>query len=229
MNKQFQDRLAAGRFLAEKLILYAGRPDVVVVALTAGGAPVAFEVARALDAPLEALPMFRVGMPACPQITLAAVAAGGFDVINEDVVEGYELPRSVVDEFVAGGHVALQRCSGVYHAGRRTTPMYERTVILVDDGMASGTTMRAAIAAVWSQEPAEIIVAVPVATPTSCAAVRDEVTTIVTAVEIQPFDNIARWYADFRRVTDAEVCDYLDRSLWEHAKADRVIPLYEMG
>src|SRR4051812_13173595 len=170
----FQDRTDAGRQLADRLKHYAGRDDVLVLALPRGGVPVAFEVAQALHAPLDVFLVRKLGLPGQPELAMGAIATGGVHVINQDVVNHLQIPSAVVERVAAEERQELRRREHVYRGHRPAPNVAGRTVILVDDGLATGASMRAAVAALRLQQPARIIVAVPVGATDICASFKDD-------------------------------------------------------
>src|SRR5438105_4060995 len=193
----FQDRTEAGRLLASKLRKYAGRPDVMVLALPRGGVPVAAEVARALDAPLDVFLVRKLGLPGQEELAMGAIATGGVRVLNEDVVNGLRIPASVIDGVAQREQEELTRRERLYRDDRPPPEVRGRTVILIDDGLATGATMRAAAAALRRQQPARLIVAVPVGAPTTCEEFRAEADEVVCAMTPEPFLAVGFWYDDF--------------------------------
>ncbi|HEX9490430.1 MAG TPA: phosphoribosyltransferase [Stellaceae bacterium] len=178
----FRDRREAGRVLAEKLAAYAHRPDVIVLALPRGGVPVAAEVARALGAPLDVFVVRKLGVPGAEELAMGAVASGGVRVVNDAAVTGLGIPRYVVDAVTAQEQQELARRERDYRGGRPPPDVRGKTVILVDDGLATGATMHAAIAALRRLQPARIVVAVPTASPDTCEKLRAEVDEVICAI-----------------------------------------------
>jgi predicted phosphoribosyltransferase len=209
MLRRFRDRHDAGRLLAEKLTAYAHRPDVLVLALPRGGVPVAYEVARALGTPLDVFVVRKLGVPGHEELAMGAVATGGVRVLNDDVVRGLRIPDRVIDAVTALEQQELARRERLYRGDRTPPDARGRTVILVDDGLATGATMHAAIAALRQQEPARIVVAVPTAAPETCNALRAEVDDVVCAITPEPFHAVGLWYEDFSQTTDEEVRELL--------------------
>jgi putative phosphoribosyl transferase len=205
----YRDRLEAGRILATKLTAYADRKDVVVLALPRGGVPVAFEVAKALQAPLDVFVVRKLGVPGHEELAMGAIATGGMYVVNEHVVHMLAIPDSVIEEVAEREQKELERREQLYRDDLPPPDVRDRTIILVDDGLATGSTMRAAVAALRKQHPAHIVVAVPVA----AAVVRDEfkaeVDEIVCANTPEPFFGVGYWYEDFSQTSDEEVHDLL--------------------
>ena len=208
----FRDRRAAGRQLAAKLARYAERPDVVVLALPRGGVPVAYEVAQALGAPLDVFVVRKLGVPGHEELAMGAVATGGVRVLNEPIVRALGIPEHVIDTVAAREQAELARRERVYRGDRPPLDVRGRTVILVDDGLATGATMQAAVQALRQQQPARIVVAVPTAAPETCEALRAKVDDVVCAVTPDPFYAVGLWYDDFSQTTDDEVRELLARS-----------------
>ena len=201
----FADRRHAGRVLAAQLQHLEGRTDVVVLALPRGGVPVAVEVARALAAPLDVFVVRKLGLPGHPELAMGAIASGGIRVLNEDVLAWYRPSAAAIDAVTRTELIELGRRERAYREGRPLTPVNGRTVVLVDDGLATGSTMRAAVEAIRQLSPARVIVAVPVGARESCAALRTLADTVVCALMPEPFTAVGRWYADFSETTDDEV------------------------
>lgn len=210
--KRFQDRADAGRQLAERLSRYANRPDVLVLGLPRGGVPVAYEVAQALSAPLDALLVRKLGVPGHEELAMGAVAIGGVRVLNDDVVSELGIPDEVIDAVAAAEGRVLERRNKLYRGGKNTPEVRGRTVILVDDGLATGTTMRAAVAALRPQGPARIVVTVPTAAPESCEQLKPDVDELVCVMTPDPFFAIGLWYEDFSPTSDETVCSLLERA-----------------
>ena len=208
----FPDRRAAGRLLATKLARYANRPDVVVLALPRGGVPVAYEVARALNAPLDVFVVRKLGVPGHGELAMGAVATGGVRVLNAEIVRALRIPDHVIEAVAAREQEELRRRERAYRGDRPPLDVRGRTVILVDDGLATGASMQAAIEALRQQQPARIVVAVPTAAPETCDALRARVDDVVCAVTPEPFYAVGLWYEDFSQTTDDEVRELLGRS-----------------
>jgi predicted phosphoribosyltransferase len=208
----FRDRIHAGRLLAEKLAKHAHRPDVLVLGLPRGGVPVAFAVAEALDAPLEVFVVRKLGLPGQEELAIGAIATGGVRVLNEDLVEALGMPPEEIDAIAAEEQRELERRERLYRDDRPPPDVRGRTVILVDDGLATGSSMRAAVAALRQQKPARIVVAVPVGAPDTCAELRAEADEVLCARAPEPFHAVGLWYDDFSQTTDAEVHDLLARA-----------------
>ena len=209
--QRFRNRTDAGRQLAEKLAAYANRPDVLVLALPRGGVPVGFEVARALGAPLDVFLVRKLGVPGYEELAMGAVATGGVRVLNDEIVRGLGISEHEIDAAAARELQELARRQRLYRGDRPLPDIAGRTVILVDDGLATGATMRAAIAAVRQQQPARIVVAVPTASPDTCEALKAEADDVVCAMTPEPFLAVGHWYEDFTQTTDDEVRELLAR------------------
>jgi len=208
-----RDRTQAGTRLARELLRFKER-DPVVLALPRGGVPVGFEVAKALGAPLDLILVRKIGAPLQPELAVAAVVDGERMelVINEDVLEALGLSEDDVREQAKREVEEIERRRGLYLGGRERVPVRGRTVLVVDDGIATGATMRAALRAVRRREPSHLVLAVPVAPAETVALLRREVDEVVCLAMPSPFGSIGRFYADFRQVGDEEVRDLLDRS-----------------
>jgi putative phosphoribosyl transferase len=209
----FANRRQAGEKLAAKLTDYANRQDVLVLALPRGGVPVAYEVARALHAPLDVFLVRKLGVPGYEELAMGAIASGGVRVLNEEVTNRIDFPDSVIDEIASREQRELERRERLYRGDQPAPSVQGRTVILVDDGLATGSTMRAAATALRRMRPAKIIVAVPVAAPETCEEFRKEVDEVVCAAVPEPFMAVGAWYADFSQTSDDEVRELLRRTV----------------
>src|SRR5262245_59207705 len=207
--QRFRNRADAGRLLADKLAAYAGRPDVLVLALPRGGVPVAFEAARVLGAPLDVFVVRKLGVPGQEELAMGAIATGGVRVVNPDVVDALRIPTAVIDRVAEEEGRELERRQRAYRGERPEPEVRGRTVILVDDGLATGSTMRAAVAALRAQGPARVVVAVPVGAQSTCEELGREVDEIVCLAMPEPFLAVGRFYEDFSQTTDQEVHDLL--------------------
>lgn len=222
----YRDRTEAGKHLATWLAHFANRDDVLVLALPRGGVPVAYEVARALHAPLDIYLVRKLGVPGQEELAMGAIATGGVRVLNEDVVNYLGIPKSVIDSVAEIELQELERRERAYRGDRPEPDVRGKTVILVDDGLATGSTMRAAAEALRQQQPGRIVVAVPVSAPQTCDEYRMGVDEIVCAVTPEPFYGVGQWYTDFSQTTDEEVRELLAKAQAEieerklaHAKA----------
>jgi predicted phosphoribosyltransferase len=203
--QRFRNRTDAGRRLAEKLAAYANRSDVLVLGLPRGGVPVGFEVARALGAPLDVFLVRKLGVPGYEELAMGAVASGGGRVLNDEIVRGLGISEHEIDAAVARALEELARREQRYRGDRPPPDIEGRTVILVDDGLATGATMRAASQALRHQHPARIVVAVPTASPDTCGALKAEADNVICAMTPEPFFAVGHWYEDFTQTTDDEV------------------------
>ena len=210
MNQVFADRREAGVELASKVRHLANRNDVVVLALPRGGVPVAYEVAEALNAPLDIFLVRKLGLPGYPELAMGAIASGGVQVRNPEVVRFYRVSPAAIDTVARAERRELERREREYRRGRSMTDLRGKTVILVDDGLATGSTMRAAVEAVRQHQPARVVVAVPVGAPSTCAEFADMTDETVCARTPQQFSAVGLWYRDFSQTTDDEVRSLLD-------------------
>ena len=221
MPVPFRDRAAAGRLLAEKLTAYAGRTDVLVLALPRGGVPVAFEVAQALEVPLDVFVVRKLGVPGHEELAMGAIASGGITVLNEDVIQALHPPLRVIEAVAAREFQELGRRERAYRGDRPAIDVHGKVVILVDDGMATGSTMRAAVAALRRLGPARIVVATPAAAPSTCAEIGREADECVCCIMPDPFYAVGVWYEDFSQTTDEEVRELLERAAAQRMAATR--------
>jgi predicted phosphoribosyltransferase len=213
MNRAlYEDRREAGRRLAQKLSRYADRTDVIVLGLPRGGVPVAFEVAQALGAPLDVFLVRKLGVPGHQELAMGAIASGGVRVLNEEVVRGLGVSAQVIDRVAAREQRELERRERAYRGDQPAPEVRGRTAILVDDGLATGASMKAAVNALRVRGPARIVVAVPVAPPETCAEFRDDVDEVVCAATPRPFFGVGAWYQDFSQTTDSQVKALLRRA-----------------
>jgi predicted phosphoribosyltransferase len=208
----FRDRAEAGRLLAARLEHYEGKPGVMVLALPRGGVPVAYEVAKALRAPMDVFIVRKLGVPGQEELAMGAVATGGVRVLNDQVVKGLGLPEYVIDAVVRWETEELNRRERLYRGDRPPPDVGGKTVILVDDGLATGSTMLAAVQALRQQGPARIVVAVPVASPDTCELLKKYVDDVVCAATPEPFYAVGLWYLDFSQTTDEEVRQLLSQA-----------------
>lgn len=210
---RFRDRRQAGLQLAAALAGYASRSDLIVLALPRGGVPVGFEVARALGAPFDVFVVRKLGVPGHEELAMGAIASGGIRIINEDVVAMFGITDDVLASTAAQEQVELERRERRYRGDRPSPSVRDRTVILVDDGLATGSSMRAAVAALRAEGPAAIVVAVPVAAAESCEAFREVADDVVCAATPERFQAVGLWYDDFTQTTDEEVHDLLEQAM----------------
>jgi len=208
----YRNRIDAGKQLAARLARYANPDDVLVLALPRGGVPVGFEVARALNAPLDIFLVRKLGVPGHEELAMGAISTGGVRVLNEDTVDYLRIPMRVIDAVSANELRELERREHAYRGNRPEPDVQGRTVILVDDGLATGSTMRAAAAALRPQNPARIVVAVPVSAPQTCDEYRMGVDEIICAKTPEPFYGVGMWYEDFSQTTDEEVRELLEKA-----------------
>ncbi len=209
MARQFENRKVAGRELAETLQSYADREDLLILALPRGGVPVGFEVAKALDAPLDVFLVRKLGAPGREELAVGAIASGGVRVLNRDVIRSLGVTEEEIERVAERERRELQRREESYRGARAELRVKGRPVILVDDGLATGATMRAAVEALKEQEPAEIIVAVPTAPPETCAEFEGEVEAVHCLTTPTPFFGVGGAYRDFSQTTDQEVRELL--------------------
>ncbi|HET8730757.1 MAG TPA: phosphoribosyltransferase [Moraxellaceae bacterium] len=205
----FTDRRDAGRQLAAVLLPYAGRRDVVVLGLPRGGVPVAYEVARALKAPLDIFVVRKLGVPGHEEYAMGAIASGGVRVLHDEVVRALRIPAEAIADATVREQRELERREAAYRDGRPAPELAGQTVLLVDDGLATGASMEAAIEAVREQAPARIVVAVPVAPADTCRRLRQTCDDLVCVESPEPFDAVGLWYRNFPQTTDDEVRDLL--------------------
>lgn len=208
----FKDRFDAGRQLAEKLGKYAQNPDLLVLGLPRGGVPVAYEVAKSLQAPLDVFLVRKLGVPGHEELAMGAIASGGVRVLNDEVVNALHIPTDIIEKITAREKVELERRESAYRGNRPEFEVRNHLVILVDDGLATGASMRAAVAALRKKEPQQIVVGVPTAAPDTCESFENDVDEIVCAVTPQPFHSVGTWYEDFSQTTDDEVREILARA-----------------
>ncbi|MGH7279434.1 MAG: phosphoribosyltransferase [Candidatus Rokuibacteriota bacterium] len=206
----YRDRSEAGQVLGAQVSNAHRDEDAIVLALPRGGVPVGFEVARALDAPLDVFLVRKLGVPGHEELAMGAIASGGLRVINEAIVESLRIPPAVIETVAADEQAELNRRERLYRGDRPLPDVRGRVVILVDDGLATGSTMRAAGAALRERGPARLVVAVPVAAQETCDELRTEVDEVLCAATPEPFYAVGLWYDDFTQATDDEVRGLLD-------------------
>jgi putative phosphoribosyl transferase len=226
MAIRFDNRQQAGELLATKLTTYADRPEVLVLALPRGGVPVGFAVAHALHVPLDIFLVRKLGVPGHEELAMGAIASGGVRVLNAEVIQLFHIPDGVIGLVAAQEQREINRREHHYRDDRPALSIRGKTIILVDDGLATGSTMRAAVVAVRQYHPARLVVAVPTAAPETCAELQAEADEVVCATTPEPFYAVGLWYADFTQVTDVEVRDLLAQAArLPHAAASHVMNL----
>jgi len=208
----FRDRREAGQLLAKDLAHYVGRTDLLVLALPRGGVPVAFEAAKALPAPLDVFLVRKLGVPGHEELAMGALASGGVRVLNGSVVSSMGIPQETIERVAAREQKELERRERAYRGDRPWPEVRNRTVILIDDGLATGATMRAAVAAVRQRGPARIVVAVPTASPDAVALLEREADEVVAHMVPMSFYAVGQWYNDFAQTTDEEVRSLLEKA-----------------
>ncbi|MGF1479616.1 MAG: phosphoribosyltransferase [Cyanophyceae cyanobacterium] len=209
MESQLPNRTVAGRLLASQLTNYAHRSDVIVLALPRGGVPVAFEIAQELGVALDVCVVRKLGVPGKEELAMGAIATGGIRVINQEVVDWLHISPAEIDQVAAAEQKTLQHREQIYRGDRLALDVRERTIILVDDGIATGSTLKAAITALTAQHPQSIVVAVPVAPLSVCRELEREVEEVISLLVPETFRSISLWYEDFSQTTDEEVCSLL--------------------
>src|SRR5437016_5051891 len=212
MERAFPNRTEAGRLLAKKLVKYAGRDDVIVLGLPRGGVPVAFEVAQRLGAPLDVFIVRKLGVPGFEELAVGAIASGGVRVLNEDVMRALPNAVDIIEAVTAKETAELQRREQSYRDGRPAPELAGKTIILVDDGLATGATMRAAVKALRQRGAAKIVVAVPVGPPDTCREFEDEADEVICASAPEFFQAVGQYYEDFSQTSDEEVRELLARA-----------------
>src|SRR6516162_7631666 len=200
----FQHRADAGRRLALKLARYADRPDIVVLGLPRGGVPVAYEVARALRAPLDVFLVRKLGVPGHPELAMGAIAEGGVEVLSDDLIRELGIPQKVVQQVAVRERMELDRRDGLYREGRSLPEVRGRCVILVDDGLATGSTMQAAVTALRRLEPARVVVAVPVGAHDTCETLGRLADEVICLIAPELFQAVGLWYEEFTQTSDDE-------------------------
>ena len=208
----FQNRTEAGQKLASRLSAYVGQPDVLVLALPRGGVPVGCEVARALKAPVDVFVVRKLGVPWNPELAMGAVATGGVRVLEQETVRSLAIPNDVVAKVASREEMEVQRREQAYRGSRAPILVAGKKVILVDDGIATGSTMRAGVAALRKLQPARIVIAVPVAPRATCVLLRKLADEVVCAIEPEDFFAIGEWYEDFTQLSDADVQNLLENA-----------------
>jgi putative phosphoribosyl transferase len=205
VDGRFEGRYEAGRALAEKLLHYRDVPDVLVLGLPRGGVPVAFEVAKALNAPLDVFIVRKLGVPAYPEMAMGAVATGGVRVLNPRVIAELRIPKETIEQVAAKELEEVDRRERDYRGDTPLKRLEGATVILVDDGLATGATMRAAVQSVRMQSPRRVVVAVPAGAGKTCRTLRQEADEVICLIETDHFFAVGQWYRNFDQLTDSEV------------------------
>jgi putative phosphoribosyl transferase len=221
MPLPYKNRTEAACQLADLLQPYADRPDVLIMALPRGGVPIAYEVAKALNASLDLMLVRKLGVPGHEELAMGAVAIGGTRVLNDEVIRGPAISDATIERVTIAKRQELQGRERAYRGKRPAPTIQGRCIILIDDGLATGATMRAAVVAVRQLQPVEIVVAVPVAPPDAIATLREEADAVVCPATPEPFIGISCWYEDFEQVTDEEVHQLLERA-WRHRPPQEV-------
>jgi len=217
-NPLFRDRVHAGSVLAEQLQRVIVDTNPLVLALPRGGVPVAFEIAQALHGDLDVLLVRKLGVPGHEELALGAIASGGVRVLNKSLIEDLGISSGAVERVTEREQKEIERRELLYRQGRPALPMKHRTTILVDDGLATGASMLAAVRAVRAREPRRVIVAVPVAAPEACDDFRRHVDQVICAKTPEPFYAVGAWYEDFSQTSDAEVRELLQRAAQERVR-----------
>ena len=212
MSRLFHDRTEAGRALAKLLSAYAHRKDVLILALPRGGVPVAFEVAQALDVPLDVFVVRKLGLPTNEELAMGALASGNVRVLNEEVVNSFGITENIIEAVADRERIELDRRERLYRGDAPFPAVSDKTIVIVDDGLATGSTMRAAVAALRRRHPHRIIVAVPVAPPSTCEILRSEADEVVSVATPEPFYAVGQWYTVFDQTPDWQVRDLYERS-----------------
>lgn len=215
-QQPYRNRRQAGVELAARLEHFKNREDVVVLALPRGGVPIGYEVARALNAQLDVFLVRKLGAPGHRELAMGALASGGVRVLNEDVIRWYRVPEAAIDAITREEQGELDRRERTYRGGRAAVELRGRVVLLIDDGLATGSTMKAAVQAVRAHAPARIVVAVPVGSPETCREFTDLADEVLCARAPEHFAAVGQWYLDFSQTTDEEVRNLL------HGKSDAV-------
>lgn len=219
--RPFRDREQAGRILADRLKHYANRTDVIVLALPRGGLPVGVEVAAALRAPIDVFVVRKLGAPGQPELAMGAIASGGVRVLNDDVVQSLNVTNDAIDRVAQAEQHELERRERLYRGDRAFPRLTDQVVILVDDGLATGSTMRAAVRAVRHHRPSRVVVGVPTGAAETCEEFRNEVDEIVCVIAPEGFQAVGVWYEEFPQVSDEEVRELLARSSRELVDRER--------
>jgi putative phosphoribosyl transferase len=212
MAHNFHNRFEAGRQLAQRLADYGDRDDVLVLALPRGGVPVAYEVAQALHVPMDLVLVRKLGLPGQEELAMGAIATGGTRVLNQEVLQQVAVPPQTLEQVTQREHQELNRRQRLYRGDQPDPQVQGRIVIVIDDGLATGSTMLAAVQALRQQAPARIVAAVPVAPPETCDMLSEYVDELVCLLQPSSFGGVGRWYDDFDQTSDQEVRDLLQHA-----------------
>lgn len=215
VTAQFQDRYEAGRFLASKLRQFKNDPSVLVLALPRGGVPVAYEVAKELNAAMDVFLVRKMGVPGYEELAMGAVASGGVRVLNQEVIQRMGISQRMIEAMAQEKLQELERRERMYRRNREAVPIEGRNIILIDDGLATGASMRAAVHALQNRSPKLINVAVPIGSTDTCNQLRNEADEVICALTPEPFYAVGAWYSDFIQITDDEVGRLLDHAAHE--------------
>lgn len=208
----FEDRVDAGKKLAKELSKYANRSDVLILALPRGGVPVAFEVAKELNVKMDVFIVRKLGVPGNEELAMGAISSDNVLVLNEDIVSSFQMSEKVINMVSENELKELKRRERIYRGDRPKPEISDSTVILIDDGLATGATMRAAVSAIKTKNPAKIVVAVPTGAPDTCELFKMEVDEVICIATPEPFYGVGAWYGNFSQTTDEEVCKLLDKA-----------------
>ena len=215
------DRAEAGQILATKLKQYAKRPDIIILALPRGGVPVAYQVATILDLPLDIFLVRKLGVPGHEELAMGAIASGGVRVLNHDVIQALQIPESIIDSVAAKEERELERREKFYRQDAPSYDLTNKTVILIDDGLATGATMRAAAEALKQQKVSKVVIAVPVAAESTCRELSQLVDEVVCVLTPEPFYGVGYWYDDFSQTSDVQVIELLKKI--HHGATERIL------
>ncbi len=213
MYQRFENRAEGGRALAAKLLRFKNHKDAIVLALPGGGVPVAFEIAKALDLPMDAFIVRKLRAPFREELAFGAIASGGITILNEAIIDTFRIPSTLISKVCERENAELERRGALYRANNAAPSLRDKTVIIVDDSIATGETMRAAVAAVRHVKPKQIIVAVPVGSLDACKYVKQKASDVCICVKTpEPFNGVGMWYRDFKQVNDKDVCSLLSKA-----------------
>lgn len=210
--KEYEDRYRAGKILARELQGYVNQSDTLVLALPRGGVPVAYEVALALSLPLDVFMVRKLGVPGHEELAMGAISTGGYRVFNQDIIESLGISKSTIEAAIAEQQQELQRRERVYRGSHPVPEIKGKTIILVDDGIATGATIRVALKALQHQNPTKLIVAVPVASPNTCDELAEMADEVICPLQPEDLRAVGVWYRDFSQTTDKEVIDLLEKA-----------------